>query len=97
MSQLTPIVAELKDCFFMIHEYSAESLRAEIARTRQQLAEVKQRLAETEAERDHYYYRSLKQESDLAFYRQPSSDREFCAECGRRRDQYCPCGAMFPQ
>jgi hypothetical protein len=73
-----------------IHEFSAEALRAELAQTRRLLAD-----SQDECYRLWGENQWLKVKLEHA--RLPARDREYCCGCGEPRDQYCPCGAMFPQ
>jgi hypothetical protein len=67
------------------------SLRAELARARQQIADLERLLVEAE-------YRALALERDVQFYRQPAREREYCPKCSKPRDRECPdCGATFPE
>jgi hypothetical protein len=67
------------------------ALCTDLARARRRIADLERQLTEAEG-------RSLTLERDVAFYRQPARDREYCPKCGKPRDRECPlCGETYPE
>jgi hypothetical protein len=70
---------------------TVQSLRAELARAHQQIADL-------EAECNRWWGECQKLKADAEFNRQPARDRGYCPKCGKPRDRECPdCGATFPE